>query len=47
MKTRKIALLMVTLLLAFSTVLAGCGGSNTNDTSGNAASGEHPAVRTR
>lgn len=39
MKTRKIALLMVTLLLAFSTVLAGCGGSNTNDTSGNAASG--------
>ncbi|WP_017686961.1 ABC transporter substrate-binding protein [Paenibacillus sp. PAMC 26794] len=42
MKTRKIALLMVTLLLAFSTVLAGCGGSNTNDTSGNTVSGGEP-----
>jgi putative aldouronate transport system substrate-binding protein len=39
MKTRKIALLMAALMLAFATMLAGCGGSNTNDTSGNTASG--------
>ncbi|QOS80606.1 ABC transporter substrate-binding protein [Paenibacillus sp. JNUCC31] len=39
MKTRKIALLMAALMLTFATMLAGCGGSNTNDTSGNAASG--------